>query len=140
MRLRPYLIVAEAMVALTLARAATVLPFRWKMKREGVVAGAPVELGRLPEELRARAVSLALARAQRRLPWKTSCLVAALAARAMLRRRGIDSVLRFGVRRGADGRLGAHAWLEAGGGVVCGGPAAEGFAPLAGFARKRSAW
>jgi len=139
MRLISYLIVAEAMIALTLARAATAAPFRWRMAREAAVAGPPLDLARLPDDPRARSVSRLLARAERRLPWKTTCLVAALAARAMLRRRGMDSVLRFGVRRGADGRLGAHAWLEAGGGIVCGGPEAEGFAPLAGFARKRSA-
>jgi hypothetical protein len=139
MRLTPHLIVAEGMIALTLARAATAAPFRWRMTRETVVADSPLDLGRLPVDPRARAVSRLLARAQRRLPWKTTCLVAALAARAMLRRRGIDCVLRFGVRRAADGRLAAHAWLEAGGGIVCGGPAAEGFAHLAGFARRRSA-
>jgi len=58
----------------------------------------------------------------RRLPLRTTCLVEAIAARAMLRRRGIDSTLRFGVRSGTVGgrAIDAHAWLECGGRVVVG--------------------
>jgi hypothetical protein len=39
------------------------------------------------------------------------CLPRALVAQLLLRRRGLDPVLRFGVRKDA-GRLDAHAWLE----------------------------
>jgi hypothetical protein len=138
MRLNAYLVVAEAMVALTLARLAVCFPFRWIMAGEATTAEVPLDLGRLPCDPRARAVARLVARAERRLPWQTTCLVAALAARAMLRRRGIASVLRFGLRRSTDGRLDAHAWLEAGDGVVCGGRAAEGFVPIAAFSRKRA--
>ncbi|MBF0373817.1 MAG: lasso peptide biosynthesis B2 protein, partial [Alphaproteobacteria bacterium] len=51
----------------------------------------------------------------------------------MLRRRGIPSRLVLGVRREPDG-LAAHAWLlTAAGAIVCGGPEAEGFVPIAAF-------
>ena len=56
-----------------------------------------------------------------RLPWAT-CLVQALAADAILRRRGLTSELRIGVRvRGnSDVPFKAHAWVECGGTVVTG--------------------
>ena len=56
-----------------------------------------------------------------RLPWAT-CLVQALAADAILRRRGLTSELRIGVRvRGnSDAPFKAHAWVECGGTVVTG--------------------
>lgn len=67
----------------------------------------------------ARAVALAVHAASRRFPWHPTCLEQALAARAMLRRRGIRSALRFGVMRDA-GELKAHAWLVSRGAIVIG--------------------
>ena len=53
-----------------------------------------------------------------------SCLTQALAALAMMRRRGIEGDLRFGVRQKAGAkRLDAHAWVEIDGVVVVGGTA-----------------
>ncbi len=51
-----------------------------------------------------------------------TCLVQALAADAILRRRGLTSELRIGVRvRGnSDVPFEAHAWVECGGAVVTG--------------------
>jgi hypothetical protein len=139
MRIVDYLIVAEAMAALTLAQGAKIfLPFRIIMADEVVASeGAVLDLRCPPADPRTRAVARLLARADRRIPWHCTCLVQALAARAMLRRRGIASVMRFGLKRDDDGKLAAHAWLEAGGGIVCGGPAAEGYTPLAGFSRRQ---
>ena len=58
----------------------------------------------------------------RRLTFRITCLVEAIAARAMLRRRGIESTLRFGVRSGTVGgrAIDAHAWLECDGRVLVG--------------------
>ena len=65
-------------------------------------------------------VRAAVGAASRRLRGST-CLVQALAAEAMLRRRGIASTLHIGVRPpAADTALDAHAWLEAAGAVVVG--------------------
>jgi Transglutaminase-like superfamily len=56
-------------------------------------------------------------------PWmNAACLPRALAAQAMLRRRGIASRLCLGVTRERDDRaLSAHAWLELGDSTVIGG-------------------
>jgi len=53
-----------------------------------------------------------------------SCLPRALAGIVLMRRRGIEGVLRFGVRQkpGAK-RIDAHAWVEVEGVVVIGGTA-----------------
>ena len=66
-------------------------------------------------------------------PWiKASCLVSALAAHAMLRRRGIASRLCLGVA--ADpGAVAAHAWIEVGRDVIVGAAGAARFTPIAKF-------
>jgi len=60
------------------------------------------------------------------------CLPRALAAQAMLRRRGIASRLCLGVKR-SDGAVDAHAWVEIGGDKIVGGAEAADFTPLAAF-------
>jgi hypothetical protein len=62
----------------------------------------------------------------------TLCLPRALAAHAMLRRRGIPSRLCLGVARNRD-EVSAHAWVEAGEKKVVGGQEAQGFTRLAAF-------
>lgn len=58
----------------------------------------------------------------RRVPAFRTCLVEALAAHAMLRRRGFPSELRLGVRTPGSqaASLVAHAWVECDGVVVVG--------------------
>lgn len=65
-------------------------------------------------------VAWAVMAAARRLPMRTTCLVESLAGDAMLRRRGLSSTLRFGVRPPTRGELAAHAWVEHDGTVVFG--------------------
>jgi hypothetical protein len=69
-------------------------------------------------------------------PWMNAlCLPRALAAHAMLRRRGIASRLCLGVarERGAAGTLSAHAWVEIGDDKIVGGAEADAFTRLATF-------
>jgi hypothetical protein len=60
--------------------------------------------------------------ASRRMPFRMTCLVEALAAEAMLRQRGYECNLRLGVcRPGSPSKsLRAHAWVERKGMVVLG--------------------
>lgn len=67
----------------------------------------------------AREVAIAVRRASRLVPGAT-CLPQALAARAMLARRGVVSELRVGVAGDAKGGVKAHAWVEVDGRVVIG--------------------
>jgi hypothetical protein len=48
----------------------------------------------------------------------------------MLGRRGLDSSIRLGVAKDADGNLQAHAWLCAGDTILTGGAQARRFKPI----------
>ena len=86
----------------------------------------------------AEEVGWAVTRAARHVPFSAVCLPQAMAARIMLKRRGVDSVLHFGARIGQD-KIGqdkpidAHAWLDAAGVEVTGYPVASTFAEIACF-------
>ncbi len=108
----------EAGVALTASRAALMLlPYRvaqrWASLR-GSSAGESRELALM--------VAQAIARASGRMPWRSTCLVQALAAQWMLSRRKHEARLRLGVARNGRANLDAHAWLESAGVLVTGGP------------------
>jgi hypothetical protein len=78
------------------------------------------------------AVGQAVAIAARNVPWNAVCLPQAMAAKAMLARRGQGSALHLGAARAGDG-LTAHAWLVVGGEVVVGEAGIAEVAPLARF-------
>lgn len=69
-------------------------------------------------------IAYVLPRVGRRVPWRSDCLVQALAARRWLARHAIPSAIRIGGRTRAD-RFDAHAWLVAGGMIVTGWDNAE---------------
>jgi hypothetical protein len=120
----------EAAAWLAVARLAVkALPFRVLAKRLGAqheqTPTAPTGDPALPR------VAWAVAAAARRLPWRTECLEQALAARTMLRRRGIASTLYLGV---AKDPVVAHAWLRAGDLNVTGGRDVSRYAVVASFA------
>lgn len=66
-------------------------------------------------------IQLSITRASIRSPWRTKCFEQALAAKMMTRRRGIDTVVYFGVKKEVDGKnLEAHAWIKCGDFIVTG--------------------
>ena len=75
----------------------------------------------------AELIGWAIAAAARQLPWRTDCLVQALAAKRWLEQRRIASTFHIAARGkstggGEDaGSLSAHAWLEVDGRPVTGG-------------------
>ncbi|MBL8134466.1 MAG: lasso peptide biosynthesis B2 protein [Anaerolineae bacterium] len=81
---------------------------------------------------RARRIARMVNAAARYSPYKANCLKRSLALWWLLRRRGIDSDVRIGVRK-AEGTFQAHAWVEMGGVVVNDSPRFVGaFTPFAG--------
>jgi len=72
----------------------------------------------------------------RRVPWRAVCFQRGLALQWMLRRRGIDANLVYGIRH-RDGLLAAHVWVELDRVAVLGGPEAEGFTEVTRFPSKR---
>jgi len=77
-------------------------------------------------------IARSIRRANRVLGWRDDCLPQALAARLLLRRRGLHVRLRIGVKKGPGGRIQAHAWVEHDGMIVVGGtgPDLHSFTPL----------
>lgn len=74
---------------------------------------------------RVERVVKAIALAARYVPWRSDCLIQALAAKRRLNIAGLDSELRLGVRKNADGSFAAHAWLLQGETMVTGGDVSE---------------
>lgn len=79
----------------------------------------------------AEEISRAVTQAARHVPFRAVCLPQAMAARAMLRRRGVRGVIHFGAARGVQNRLEAHAWVDAAGIKVTGYPLPQGFTEIA---------
>ena len=126
----------EAALSLSAARLILLLPFRWLPRLIGLpLVGVGCTSFALDEERSAvvLAVRRAILRASERLPWKSSCLVRALAAKMMLTRRGLPSLLQLGVRLGTTKELFAHAWLRCGEIEVVGAEDLAEFSPIAGF-------
>lgn len=66
-----------------------------------------------------------------RVPWRAVCFQQGLALQWMLRRRGIDARLHYGIGRSGTGDLGAHVWIAAGGTILIGGEEAPNFRAVA---------
>jgi hypothetical protein len=124
-------LLAEALPALVLASLAVKLaPFRrvaaWARGREGQAGGAM-------DEATLRKARWAVEAWARRVPWRAVCFQKGLALHWMLRRRGVESVLHYGVAQEAGATLKAHVWVTVAGVPVIGGEEAAGFACLATF-------
>lgn len=128
----------EALFALAVSRIAmAVIPFRRIATWLGT-PGAETAAVAKPEELRtAEEVGWAVGVLGRRVPWDGRCLAQALAATGMLRRRGLEGTVTFGVREGVSAGFDAHAWLRLGPRVVTGGPGYNDFKAFTTFARKQ---
>jgi hypothetical protein len=66
-------------------------------------------------------VGYILPRLSNRLPWRSDCVIQAMAAQSWLAAHGLASEIQIGVERPDGAPFGAHAWLVHGGKVVTGG-------------------
>jgi hypothetical protein len=122
-------LVAEALAYLAGARVAVVaLPFHILARRLGARQAETLTTG--PLDPASRRVGWAIAAAARRTPWRSECLEQAIAAKAMLKRRGIEGTLYLGV---AQHPSEAHAWLRVGDRNVTGGTDVGRYAVVASF-------
>ena len=71
-----------------------------------------------------------------RLPFRAVCLQRGLALQWMLRRRGLDAVLHYGIRMQAE--VEAHVWVTLGQVVMIGGPQHTTFSEVARYPSPRS--
>jgi hypothetical protein len=80
---------------------------------------------RLPEEQEefARHTGTTLAFVKKHLLWRSTCVMDAIAARIILKRRNIPSTVYIGFRHGVtSGPFNAHAWVRSGKWTVTGSP------------------
>lgn len=135
------LLLAEAGFWLAAARSAViVLPFRVLARRLGTHMAespdgdGPSDLSRIGWAIRAVAA---------RTPWRSMCLEQALAAKGMLRRRGIPNTLYLGVsppRPDVRPSPFAHAWLRSGRVHVTGGANVSAYGVVSSFADLPDRW
>lgn len=120
-------LLAEAAAALLAARLRSgLLPFRALARQLGGLLPPTAAVDPRPlstdEAAAVRKIRWSIEAAAPWLPFRTVCLQQAIAARAMLARRGIASVLHLGVGGHGEPSLNAHAWLDAGDLKVTGYP------------------
>jgi hypothetical protein len=130
-------LLAEALIALLTARAAMAfLPFRRIAGWLGTPGAESPATATTEEIATAREVGWAVGVVARRVPWDGRCLAQALAATGMLRRRGLEGTVSFGVSQGKSAGFDAHAWLRFGPLIVTGGPDHERFKAFTTFTRR----
>jgi len=124
---------------LTLARILTLFPMRIYSRACGTPSReAPRDLP--PGQIEtARYLASAVRRMAGVVPFKAVCIEQTIAARLMLRLRGVPATACIGVHRDPAQRIdprgyNSHAWLRVGDRVVIGGPDVSGYVPLATFA------
>ena len=101
--------------------------------------GAASTMDMPPTQLaQARQVGWAVRAVARRTPWDSNCLAQALAARGMLRRRGIPNTLYLGVKKndGDPREIDAHAWLRCGNEILTGKRRQADFTVISTFSEK----
>jgi len=135
------LLLAEAMLSLLAARLAVIfISFPRLAARFGTLVPSSdprtlhAAIAATPHQIwMAKEISWAITRAARYTPFHALCLPQAIAAHAMLKRRGVGTVMRFGAAIGQEQELDAHAWLHAAGVEVTGYPVAERITEIACF-------
>lgn len=129
-----YLLFAEAWLSLAIARAMLVfLPFR---KIVPFMRDAkPARRNCSVNETLFKSIQLAIGRGCIRSPWRTKCFEQALAAKRMLRKRGLVTTIYFGVCKDPkdNKKFIAHAWLDCEDVRITGGNNVDQYTVLASF-------
>jgi hypothetical protein len=110
-----------------------VLPFKWIAPILGKPTQETSAVSQPEENDLSERVRWAVNAAGRHGPWKSTCLIEAITAKLMLRRRGIPSTLYLGAGRDENRKICYHAWLRSGGSVVAGGPIDKAYTVLTTF-------
>jgi len=110
-----------------------IVPKKYILKRIGVLGvESEVEISMVNKEM-ADHISKAIRRAVRFTPWNVTCLVKAVSAKYLLKRRRIVSTLYLGVAKEGSDKLTAHAWLRCGSKIVTGREEMQRFTTVAFF-------
>lgn len=132
----------EATLWLGVARLAILtVPFRKVAKHLGEQMAESPHRDQTALRTRLVRISWAVHTMSQHTPWESACLAQALAAKAMLRCRGITSTLYLGLakeQKDEQSGLLAHAWLRSGSMILTGGQGKDHYTVVATFAEKSS--
>lgn len=128
-------LIPEALWRLLLVRIQLLFPFAKTAPQLGVKAMETSAVSREADIPRVQQVTKAIRVISRYTPWKSTCMVRAVAGLKMLEKRGIESTLYMGVARDKQGAMIAHAWLRSGAYYVSGDDAMQGFVVVEKFAK-----
>lgn len=120
---RRRLLLVEAVVAVAAASAAV----RFVSFNRAVRLGARRMGTGTTSDVSAEDVRWAVEAAARKSRWRAVCFQQGLAVQWMLRRRGIDAMLHYGIALDSEGELESHVWVAAGDTVIIGGAEASRF-------------
>ena len=96
------------------------IPMKYLRKYFGVEGEESDEEGTTDEYRYARQISQYVNRSADKTPWESKCLVRALTAQRLLKKKHISTTLYLGVKT-EDNKMLAHAWLRTGKMYVTGG-------------------
>lgn len=88
-------------------------------------AKAAADFSRHVDEAQLARIAYVLPRISDRLPWRSDCLIQAIAAQNWLSSLRAFGEIQIGVENPKDGKFGAHAWLLHGDAIVTGGDIAQ---------------
>ncbi|MCE3198834.1 lasso peptide biosynthesis B2 protein [Paenibacillus sonchi] len=128
-------LIPEALWRLFLVRIQLLFPFAKTAPQLGIQAQETPMISKEGDAARIRHVTKAIRVMSRFTPWKSTCMVRAVAGLKMLEKRGIESTLYMGVAKDKQGRMIAHAWLRSGSYYVSGDDAMKGFVVVEKFAK-----
>ncbi len=133
---KEFLLLFEAWVLLAAARLILIFaPFKKIAPLLGHLNKDEPSLSTTENKFTLTHLSLAIARACRYSFWRTQCFEQALAAKIMLRRRGIHSTIYFGVKHVDNGNktIAAHAWIESEGITLTGAMGKDSFSIISSY-------
>ncbi|WP_339222356.1 lasso peptide biosynthesis B2 protein [Paenibacillus sp. FSL H8-0332] len=125
----------ETLWRLMLVRIQLLFPFARTAPQLGVKSLETPSVSKASDIRRIQQITKAIRVMSRYTPWKSTCMVRAVAALKMLEKRGIESTLYMGVARDKQGQMIAHAWLRSGAHYVSGDDAMQGFVVVEKFAK-----
>lgn len=138
LRFKDKLLVLETFILTAIARVIIlIIPFNKIKKHIGIhKKETSFEIDNTTSQIAFR-VGWAVGHVSKNTPWQSKCLVQALTAQRMLKRRKVSSTIYLGVKK-KEGKMEAHAWLRCGHIYVTGGINKDEFTEVARFALEAS--
>lgn len=110
-----------------------IIPFKNFKKHMGVYnEESPINI-ELIQYKEAKAVKRIIEAVSKITPWKSKCLVQALTAKKMMKRRGISTTIYLGIKKDSEETMIAHAWTRCGTMYITGGKYREDYVVVAKF-------